>query len=123
MITIDLDESVLAFATDKWVIPESGKPALDAAVKTLKDTGAMGVNVTGNTDNRGSRAWNEVLSLRRAEAVRKYLVEHGIDASRIAKVEGVADTQPRADNATKEGRAQNRHVTVKAVAPVRVPAK
>ena len=123
MITVDLDESVLAFPTDKWAIPASGKPALDMVVTTLKETGAMDVNIVGHTDSRGSRAWNDTLSMNRARAVEKYLVEHGIDASRIAKVEGVADTQPRADNATAEGRAQNRRVTVEAVVPIQVPAK
>jgi outer membrane protein OmpA-like peptidoglycan-associated protein len=123
MITIDLDESVLRFVTDMWAIPESGQPALDAAVKTLKETGAMEVYIVGHTDSTGSRAWNDTLSLKRAQSVTRYIVEHGIDASRIAKVEGVADTQPRADNATKEGRAQNRRVTVKAVVPIQVPAK
>lgn len=123
MITIDLDESVLAFPTDKWAIPASGKPALDMVVKTLKENGAMNVIITGHTDSRGSRAWNDTLSMNRARSVEKYLVEHGIDASRIAKVEGVADTKPRADNATPEGRAQNRRVTVEAVVPIQVPAK
>ena len=123
MITVDLDEHVLAFATDKWAIPAAGTAALDSVIKTLRDTGAMDINIVGHTDSRGSRTWNDTLSLNRAEAVRKYLVEHGVDASQIAKVEGVADTQPRADNATEDGRAQNRRVTIKAVVPVKVPAK
>ena len=123
MVTIDLDESVLRFVTNKWDIPENGKPALDEAVKTLKETGAMEVYVVGHTDSTGRRAWNDTLSMNRAQSVVKYLVAHGVDASRIVKVEGVADTQPRADNATTEGRSQNRRVTVKAVVPVKVPAK
>jgi outer membrane protein OmpA-like peptidoglycan-associated protein len=123
MVTIDLDEYVLAFETNKWDIPASGRPALDAVVTTLKDTGAMDVNIIGHTDSSGSRKWNDTLSMNRAMSVKKYLVEHGIDASQIAKVAGVADTQPRVDNATVEGRRQNRRVTIKAVVPVKVPAE
>ena len=122
MIRITLDESVLHFDTDKWVIPKAAYPALDAAVAKLKEY-PLKVNVIGHTDSRGSDAWNAVLSQHRAEAVEKYLIAHGVDAGRFASVEGVGAKNPVADNATKEGRSKNRRVEITSVAPVEVPAK
>ena len=122
MIQITLDESVLHFATNKWVIPSSASPALDAVVTKLKEY-PLQIKITGHTDSRGSDAWNAVLSKHRAEAVAKYLVAHGIDAARLAAVEGVGPRLPIADNHTKDGRSQNRRVEITSVAPVEVPAK
>ena len=69
------------------------------------------VTVYGHTDNTGSAEVNEKLSTQRANAVAGYLQSCGIASSRI-KSEGKAYTMPVADNATKEGRAQNRRVEV-----------
>jgi OOP family OmpA-OmpF porin len=64
---------------------------------------------TGHTDNTGKRKINDALSLLRAKKVQAYLVKKGLAISRTILV-GLADTQPIADNATKQGRAQNRRV-------------
>ena len=122
MEKITLDESLLHFATDKWAIPKEAYPALDAVAEKLKQY-PLQLNVTGHTDIRGSAAWNALLSKNRAESVKKYLVEHGIDAARFASVEGVGAKQPVADNNTKEGRSKNRRVEISSVAPVEVPAR
>ena len=122
MMKITLDESVLHFQTDRWVIPKDAYPALDAVVAKLKEF-PLQVNVTGHTDSRGSNAWNAVLSKHRAEAVKKYLMEHGIEAARFASTEGIGAKSPVADNKTKEGRSKNRRVEISSVAPVEVPAK
>ena len=122
MIQITLDESVLHFDTDKWVIPKTAYPALDAVAAKLKEY-PLKVNVIGHTDSRGSDAWNAVLSKHRAEAVEKYLTAHGVDAARFAAIEGVGPKNPVADNKTKEGRSRNRRVEITSVAPVEVPAK
>lgn len=122
MIKITLDESVLHFNTNKWVIPKEAFPALDGVVAKMKEF-PLQVNVTGHTDSRGSNAWNAVLSKHRAEAVKKYLVEHGIDATRFASTEGMGPKVPVADNKTKEGRSKNRRVEIASVAPVEVPVK
>jgi OmpA-OmpF porin, OOP family len=65
----------------------------------------------GYTDSIGSDAYNEKLSQRRAEAVKQYLVQKGVDPSRIA-VRGLGKTNPVATNATAEGRAENRRVEI-----------
>ena len=67
------------------------------------------LEVDGYTDSIGSDAYNEKLSLRRANAVKEYLQQHGVAASRMT-VKGFGKSNPVASNATPEGRAQNRRV-------------
>lgn len=69
------------------------------------------VLVTGHTDNVGKPASNKSLSQKRADNIKKMLVGKGIDASRIESV-GKGDTEPIADNKTKEGRAKNRRIEI-----------
>ena len=76
---------------------------------TLKDWGDVKVEVAGHTDSVGTEEYNMGLSLRRAEAVRQYLVGKGIAADRLI-VRGYGESRPVADNATAEGRFQNRRV-------------
>lgn len=122
MMKITLDESVLHFKTNKWDIPKEAYPALDGVVAKLKEY-PLEVNVTGHTDSRGSDAWNAVLSKHRAEAVKKYLIGHGIDAARFVSTEGMGPKAPVADNKTMDGRSKNRRVEISSVASVAVPAK
>jgi len=67
--------------------------------------------VTGHTDSTGAKAANEALSKRRAESVKAYLVEKGLNGERIV-TKGVGDSQPVASNKTAAGRAQNRRVDI-----------
>jgi OOP family OmpA-OmpF porin len=68
----------------------------------------------GHTDNIGSKEYNQKLSVRRAEAVKAYLVSKGIEPNRIY-TEGKGLTQPIADNRTAAGRAKNRRVEIEVV--------
>ena len=68
----------------------------------------------GHTDSVGSDAYNQKLSVRRAEAVKAYLVNKGVDKARVY-TEGKGESQPVADNKTKEGRAKNRRVEIEVV--------
>ncbi len=122
MIKITLDESVLHFNTDSWALPKDADATLRAVVQKLKDA-PLQVNISGYTDNRGTTAWNAILSKRRAESVTRYLVDHGIDARRIVSVAGEGPNRPVANNTTREGRSKNRRVEITSVAPVEVPAK
>jgi len=97
------------FDFDKAVIRPDAVPVLDEAVRTLKEEGTVAVIVAGHTDSVGSDKYNMKLSLRRANAVRDYLVKQGIPASRI-RTEGLGETEPVASNDTADGRAQNRRV-------------
>ena len=97
------------FDFDKYNIRPNAAPILDEAAKTLQEYGDVNIAVNGYTDSIGSDAYNQALSLRRANAVKEYLVAHGIGAGRMA-VKGFGKTDPVASNATAEGRAQNRRV-------------
>ena len=66
----------------------------------------------GHTDADGSDAYNLDLSRRRAESVKGYLVMRGVSGARVATI-GYGEQYPKADNATEEGRAQNRRVELK----------
>ena len=90
------------------VRPES-RPVLDEAATLLKQNPGVHVVVKGYTDSIGSAEYNQVLSVRRAEAVYRYLVNLGVDPERLT-VEGFGKTNPIASNDTEEGRAQNRRV-------------
>jgi len=97
------------FDFDKSNIRKDAVPVLDEAVSILKEEGTIGVIVEGHTDSRGTDAYNMKLSQRRAESVKKYLVDHGVAASRL-RTEGFGESKPVASNNTDDGRAQNRRV-------------
>ena len=97
---------------DRSDIKPAGRRILDEAVQTLRGEEAHTVVIEGHTDSVGSDEYNERLSLRRANAVRDYLVSSGISSNRI-EVKGFGESQPVADNGTPAGRAQNRRVELK----------
>jgi len=102
------------FDFDKAVLKPDGKAKLDDLVGKLKAVDLEVVIAVGHTDSIGSKAYNQKLSMRRASAVKAYLVSKGIEANRI-HTEGKGETQPVADNKTKEGRAKNRRVEIEVV--------
>jgi len=81
---------------------------LNQAVDTLQRYPQVHVTVAGYTDGKGSDAYNQSLSERRAQIVFDYLTSHGIDASRLDGPIGHGKNDPIGDNATDAGRAQNR---------------
>ena len=99
------------FDFNKSVIKSDGMGKLDALVERLKGVSFEVVIAVGHTDSVGSAAYNQRLSLARAESVKAYLVGKGVDRQRI-RTEGRGETQPVADNATAEGRAKNRRVDI-----------
>jgi len=97
------------FDFDKAVIRQEDIAKLDRDVATLKEWGDVKVEVAGHTCNIGTDEYNMGLSQRRADAVRNYLISQGIPADRLT-AKGYGESQPTADNSTREGRVQNRRV-------------
>ena len=102
------------FDFDRSDIRPDSAPVLDEAVALLKEAGNITIIAEGHTDSIGTEAYNLKLSLRRANAVRQYLIDHGIAADRI-RAEGLGESRPVASNATAEGRAQNRRVELRVI--------
>lgn len=102
-------EGVAAFGPNGTVLSAAGIAQLDLAIEILEANPATVLVVEAHTDSQGDFASNLELSQRRAEAVVAYLVGGGIDAGRLSAV-GYGEGRPIADNATVEGRAQNRRI-------------
>ena len=102
------------FDFDKSVLKPAAKASLDSLAGKVKSLTLEVIVAVGHTDSVGTDAYNQKLSIRRAESVKKYLVSQGIEAKRIY-VEGKGESQPVADNKTKEGRAKNRRVQIEAI--------
>lgn len=113
MIVIEETQPIVlegvVFASGKAEIKPESEEILTKALNTLIAYPKITIRIEGYTDNTGSLALNMKLSQARAEAVKDWLVEHGIDPSRLEAV-GLGPNNPIADNSTKEGRAKNRRI-------------
>jgi outer membrane protein OmpA-like peptidoglycan-associated protein len=108
-MVLTLSGSVV-FASNKTILLPGAQKRLDDVANALRDS-PRSIRVEGHTDSRGSDSTNQDLSQRRAEAVMNYLVSRDIPANRITAV-GLGSSRPVADNATAEGRANNRRVEI-----------
>lgn len=99
----------ISFATGSASIEPRLFPTLDRIASTLNEYPASTVTVVGHTDSMGDAQANQELSARRAAAVADYLVQRGVQRSRIV-VQGRGENEPIADNTSDAGRAQNRRV-------------
>jgi hypothetical protein len=97
------------FDYDSDVIRAESKPTLDKIVAMLKSEQVMQLIIEGHTDSDGTTDHNQVLSQKRAESVKSYLVSAGISSSRLF-TEGYGESTPVAPNTTATGKAQNRRV-------------
>lgn len=102
------------FDFNKSVVKPEGKAKLDDLVGKVKGINLEVVIAVGHTDSVGGDAYNQKLSVARAEAVKAYLVSKGIEKNRVY-TEGKGKSQPVADNKTNEGRAKNRRVEIEVV--------
>lgn len=110
-MVITLSGSVL-FASAKWDLMPAAQARLnDVATALIKEDPNSKMVVEGHTDSQGTAKYNQDLSKHRAQAVRDYLVTRGIASDRIS-AEGFGETRTIADNASPEGRANNRRVEI-----------
>ncbi|QGZ58586.1 OmpA family protein [Paraburkholderia acidiphila] len=107
-ITLNADAN---FTSGKADLLPAGKQQLDGFVHDSAGVNIGTVVINGHTDSVGSKAYNDRLSLRRAQTVRNYLESHGLHAGQY-EVHGYGFSKPIASNATTEGRAQNRRVEI-----------
>lgn len=116
MKTFKIGETVILnnvfFDTDKFVLKEESQIELNRLVDLMKKNSRVKIEIGGHTDNQGSKEHNVVLSQNRALAVMKFLVEHGIEKTRLTSA-GYGMGKPIAPNDTEEGRAMNRRTEFK----------
>ncbi|MBK5205335.1 MAG: OmpA family protein [Polaromonas sp.] len=109
--------SDISFDVGRSAIKSNFAPVLNHFTSSLNQNPITTVTIIGHTDSTGSDAINNPLSFDRANAARDYLVSRGVAAQRIA-TDGRGSREPIANNATEQGRAQNRRVEIYVAEPV-----
>jgi len=102
------------FDTGKSVLKPEAKAKLDDLVSKTAGINLEVIIAVGHTDSDGGDAFNQKLSVRRADSVKDYLTSKGVEKNRVY-TEGKGEKQPVADNKTKEGKAKNRRVEIEVV--------
>jgi outer membrane protein OmpA-like peptidoglycan-associated protein len=110
-MVISLSGSVLFASTKADILPQAQAKLSEVAEALLKTDPDAPIRVEGYADTQGSLTFNQTLSQQRADAVRDYLTSHGVAPDRVTAI-GMGPAQPVADNATAEGRADNRRVEI-----------
>ena len=108
--------NAIRFRTSSATIDRDSNSTLDALAASAKSCPGYQIRVEGHTDSVGDTGFNLTLSRNRAQAIVDYLVKAGVDTGSIA-ADGFGDTKPIAGNETSEGRAQNRRIAFKVLAP------
>ncbi len=103
------DAGNVLFDFDKSDLKPAAKSQLDSLMDKLRNADVVSIKVIGHTDGKGSDAYNQALSERRASSVAAYLLSQGLAPDKLTS-EGHGKREPVADNETEEGRAQNRRV-------------
>ena len=106
---------LVSFEYDSDRLEPRAFATLNEAIETLRMNADLSIEVAGHTDARGPDAYNLDLSRRRAETVRRYLLDHGV--TNVLTARGYGEREPIADNGTETGRAENRRVVLKVLSP------
>lgn len=107
-----LSDEATKFALDKTDLSDEAKAALTTLADRLKSENKnVYLEIQGHTDSTGDAAYNEMIGLKRAEAVRKFLNRAGVALNRMSAI-SYGEDAPVADNNSREGRAQNRRVVI-----------
>ncbi len=102
------------FESDSDVLRPGAEPVMNDAAQTLSMNPGLVVEVAGYSDDRGNAEHNRGLSERRAATVRDYLIGRNVAPERMT-VMGYGESDPIADNATADGRAENRRVVLRII--------
>lgn len=106
--------TVELFDFDKSDIRADSKRNLEEVLRQLSSINLETVAVIGHADSVGTASYNKKLALRRAEAIKTFLISNGVSADRVFTA-GQGSYTPVADNKTEDGRAQNRHVEIEVI--------
>lgn len=109
---VNFAASNILFRLNSDLIESGSFAGLDEVADILSKNSYLGLDISGHSDNTGNPEKNKILSQKRADAVKKYLVKKGIDESRLSST-GYGQERPIADNSTKQGKAKNRRVEMK----------
>jgi outer membrane protein OmpA-like peptidoglycan-associated protein len=109
-LLVHFDSDVL-FAVDSATLSSASRATLEEVASVVAEYDKTAVVIQGHTDSTGGEAHNQALSERRADSVRDFLAGRGIDAARMVAT-GYGESEPAADNASREGRRLNRRVDV-----------
>jgi outer membrane protein OmpA-like peptidoglycan-associated protein len=113
-IIVKFDSGIL-FDVDKTDLKAAAKTNLTNLSESLNKNPQTNILIVGHTDDTGTDEHNMDLSIRRAEAVKSYIVSAGVSSARLS-TQGKGESEPIADNTTADGRAQNRRVEIAIVA-------
>jgi OOP family OmpA-OmpF porin len=105
---LELKENIY-FAWNSAVIDAESHAVLDEVVQALQDNKGFRVQLDGHADSSGNDDRNQTLSEKRADAVRDYLIAHGVEKERLVS-KGFSSSVPAGDNKTASGRGDNRRV-------------
>ena len=114
--------SDISFATGRSDVNSNFAPILNQFASSLNQNTVTVVSIVGHTDNTGSDATNNPLSMDRANSTRNYLAARGVANNRIA-TDGRGEREPIADNNTNDGRSKNRRVEIYVAEPVQASAR
>lgn len=111
-----LGNRIVEFESGKTTLTSTGQAILDEMAKALGSVHGRRVEIIGHTDGDGSRASNLALSQARANEVQRYLAAKGVDVA-LLTTSGMGPDRPVASNASPEGRARNRRIEFRVLAP------
>ena len=114
LLDTTLDGRIIEFDSGKASLTPSGQGILDEMAAALQKMAGKHIELIGHTDNTGLRQSNLALSLARAEAVRAYLAQRGVDPARV-QVSGQGPDRPVADNGAADGRSRNRRIEFRVI--------
>ncbi len=114
-IAVNLTNDIL-FDFNSYALRQESKTTLQQLADNFRRYTEEHISVEGHTDGVGSHEANQLLSERRADSVRNYLVDQGVAGTRISSI-GYGEMQPKASNETPEGRQLNRRVEIRITAP------
>lgn len=105
----DFELNDFTFASNSALLTQNGKMNLEQILFFLNENPTVSLQIIAHTDNEGEISYNQILSEKRAKAVCQFLIEKGIDATRLLPI-GKGEKQPKVENTNQENKSQNRRV-------------